>query len=187
MTSTSPPNSSVQESQLIHGVLLRIQTMGVLLSGPPGIGKSQTALELVQRHHTLIADDAVQLDFSHSGCIIGRCPEMLQDFLEVRGLGILNIRAMYGENAVATSQVLDLIIDLIPVLPTSQRSLSTPLRWRKIGDCQIANLSLPVTPGRPLATLVEALVCNEKLRRNGYDASAEFIAQQHQHMQQEPV
>ena len=187
MTSSSPPISARLEPQVIHGVLLRMQGMGILLCGPPGIGKSQTALDLIQRHHTLIADDAPQFHINDNGQVIGRCPDVLQDFLEVRGLGVLNIRAMYGEKAVAHEQILDLIIELIPATVPLPRSLSTPLRWRKIGDCQVATLSLSVTPERPLAALVEALVCNELLRRRGYDASAEFCAKQHQRMQQEPV
>lgn len=172
---------ALAECTTLHGVFIEVLGMGVLLVGEPAVGKSELALDLVSRGHRLIADDAPQFARVAPEQIEGRCPEPLRDFLEVRGLGILNIRAMFGEGAVAWRKTLNLIIDLKPldqsVLEHIDR-LSGTLSASDVLGVTVPRLTMPVAPGRNLAILVEAAVRHQILRIRGYDAGADFIDRQ---------
>lgn len=165
----------------LHGVFIEVLGMGVLLAGEPAVGKSELALDLISRGHRLIADDAPQFARVAPEQIEGRCPEPLRDFLEVRGLGILNIRAMFGEGAVARRKTLNLIIDLKPldqsILERLDR-LSGSLSVTNVLGVAVPRFTMPVAPGRNLAILVEAAVRHQILRIRGYDAGADFIDRQ---------
>jgi HPr kinase/phosphorylase len=165
----------------IHGVFIEVLGMGVLLVGDPAVGKSELALDLISRGHRLIADDAPQFAHVAPEQIEGRCPEPLRDFLEVRGLGILNIRAMFGEGALARRKTLNLIIDLKPldqsVLEHLDR-LTGSLTATSVLGVTIPRFTMPVAPGRNLAILVEAAVRHQILRIRGYDAGADLIDRQ---------
>ena len=144
-------------------------------------GKSELALDLVSRGHQLIADDAPEFTRVAPDTINGTCPELLQDFIEVRGLGILNIRAMYGDNAITENKHLKLIIDLFPPranVPKSKDRVQLPERKTNILGIDIPTISLPVASGRNLAVLVEAAVRDRLLAKNGYNASENFILRQ---------
>ena len=155
--------------------------MGVLLMGDPAVGKSELALDLITRGHRLIADDAPQFARTAPELLEGTCPEPLRDFLEVRGLGILNIRAMFGEGAVVRAKTLNLIIDLQP-LDLSQLDridrLAGSLSASNILGVAVPRIVMPVAPGRNLAILVEAAVRHQILRIRGYDAGVDFIDRQ---------
>lgn len=172
---------ALAEYTTIHGVFIEVLGMGVLLIGEPAVGKSELALDLISRGHRLIADDAPQFARVAPEQIEGRCPETLRDFLEVRGLGILNIRAMFGEGALARRKTLNLIIDLKPldqsVLDHIDR-LSGSLAAITVLGVTIPRFTMPVAPGRNLAILVEATVRHQILRIRGYDAGADFIDRQ---------
>ena len=172
---------ALAECTTIHGVFMEVLGMGVLLAGEPAVGKSELALDLVSRGHRLIADDAPQFARVAPEQIEGRCPEPLRDFLEVRGLGILNIRAMFGEGAVTRRKTLNLIIDLKPldqsILEHIDR-LSGTLSATNVLGVTVPRLTMPVAPGRNLAILVEAAVRHQILRIRGYDAGADFIDRQ---------
>lgn len=172
---------ALAECTTLHGVFIEVLGTGVLLVGEPAVGKSELALDLVSRGHRLIADDAPQFARVAPEQIEGRCPEPLRDFLEVRGLGILNIRAMFGEGAVAWRKTLNLIIDLKPldqsVLEHIDR-LSGTLSASDVLGVTVPRLTMPVAPGRNLAILVEAAVRHQILRIRGYDAGADFIDRQ---------
>lgn len=170
-----------------HGVFIDVAGVGVLLSGKSGIGKSELALGLINRGHRLIADDSVEF-VSQKGNIYGSCPEVLQDFLEVRGLGILNIRAMFGNHAIKKKKKLQLIINIIQV---SQEQLYMIDRLYGMHGCQtildleIPEVSIPVAPGRNLAILVEGAVKNYLLKSSGYDASHDFMQRHQAYMSKE--
>ncbi len=164
-----------------HGVLLDVLGMGVLLTGDSGVGKSELALELITRGSGLVADDVVELYHIAPQTLEGRCPEMLKDFLEVRGLGMLNIRTIFGETAVRTRKNLKLLVQLErPVggnIPGLER-LPLNASSEEIMGVSIRKVQLPVAAGRNLAVLVEAAVRNYVLQLRGIDSTQEFILRQ---------
>jgi len=163
----------------LHGVFMEVMGTGVLITGDSSIGKSELALELLTRGHRLIADDATELSRIAPDTLNGACPEMLQDFLEVRGLGILNVRAMFGASAIKQNRNLRLIIHLQEIgNATKMDRLHGSRQIRSIQDVEIPEITLPVAPGRNLAVLLEAAVRNHILYSKGYDASQAFIERQ---------
>ena len=180
--------SELAEKTTIHGVFMDVNGMGVLLTGDSNVGKSELALELVSRNHRLVADDAPE--FFHSGpdTVRGRCPEVLRDFLEVRGLGLLNIRAMYGDSATQYSKDLRLIVNLVRMSEEDMGEvdrLKGNYRMRTILDVEIPEVTLPVASGRNLAVLVEAAVRDHILMQKGYNASESFIKRQNELIKQQ--
>ena len=165
----------------IHGVFMDVIAIGVLVTGPSGIGKSELALELITRGHRLVADDAPQFSRIAPDIINGSCPPALQDFLEVRGVGIINVREMFGDSVVKINKYLRLIVRLEPMdkeyLIKIDR-LEGTYETRKILDIDIPEITVPVTPGRNLAVLVECAARNHMLRTSGYNASEKFAQQQ---------
>jgi HPr kinase/phosphorylase len=163
----------------LHGVFMEVMGTGVLITGDSSIGKSELALELLTRGHRLIADDATEFSRVAPDTLNGACPEMLQDFLEVRGLGILNVRAMFGASAIKQNRNLRLIIHLQDMEDASRMDrLHGSRQIRRIQDVEIPEITLPVGPGRNLAVLLEAAVRNYILYSKGYDASQAFIERQ---------
>ncbi|MCC6202661.1 MAG: HPr(Ser) kinase/phosphatase [Gammaproteobacteria bacterium] len=165
----------------LHGVYLEVATIGVLLTGPAGVGKSELALELITRGHRLIADDAPQFFRIAPEIVNGACPEALQDFLEVRGIGILNVRQLFGDGAIKKNKYLRLIIRLEPATPANMEQLNRfegSYRDREILDVQIPEITLPVAPGRNLAVLVECAARNHILKLGGYRAAQDFAERQ---------
>ena len=174
------------ESTTLHGVFLDVLEMGVLITGASAIGKSELALELISRGNGLVADDIVELFRISPDTIEGRCPAVLRDFLEVRGIGILNIRTIFGETAVRPRKLLKLLVhledhsheaftdlDRLQVNATYQDVLSVPIR----------KVTIPVAAGRNLAVLVEAAVRNFVLNQRGIDSTKEFIERQQKLME----
>jgi HPr kinase/phosphorylase len=163
----------------LHGVFMEVMGTGVLITGESSIGKSELALELITRGHRLIADDATEFSRIAPDALLGTCPEMLRDFLEVRGLGILNVRAMFGASAIKQQRNLRLIIVLQDLEEAVQMDrLHGSKQIRTIQGVDIPQITLPVGPGRNLAVLLEAAVRNHVLNVKGYDASQAFIERQ---------
>jgi len=165
------------EVTTLHGVFLDVLEIGVLITGDSSIGKSELALELISRGHGLVADDVVELQQIGPETIQGRCPPLLRDFLEVRGLGVLNIRSIFGETAVRPRKALRLIVQLdAPVggLEPPDR-LATRAGTQDILGVEIPTVTLAVAPGRNLAVLVEAAVRNHILITRGINSTREFI------------
>ena len=163
----------------LHGVFMEVLGTGVLITGDSSIGKSELALELLTRGHRLIADDATEFSRVAPDTLLGTCPEMLRDFLEVRGLGILNVRAMFGASAIKQHRNLRLIVVLQDIEDAIQMDrLHGSRQIRKIQDVNIPEVTLPVGPGRNLAVLLEVAVRNHLLNAKGYDASQAFIERQ---------
>ncbi|MBW9264700.1 MAG: HPr(Ser) kinase/phosphatase [Candidatus Thiodiazotropha sp. (ex. Lucinisca nassula)] len=178
----------VGEKLLVHGVYMEVLGRGVLLSGDPAIGKSELALALISRGHCLIADDATEIYKSASNTLIGRCPKVLQDFLEVRGLGMINIRAMFGNSAIKPNKELHLIIDLLHFddkkLHEMDRLEGCHSKRSMLG-VDIPQTSLPVAAGRNLAILVETAVRQHMLMLDGYNATQDFIDRQQIYIDQD--
>jgi len=167
------------EITTLHGVMLDVLEIGVLITGESSIGKSELALELISRGHGLVADDVVELQQIGPETIQGRCPPLLRDFLEVRGLGVLNIRSIFGETAVRPRKALRLIVHLEPHEAGEARDrLATRSGTRAILGVEIPTVTLAVAPGRNLAVLVEAAVRNHILLTRGIDSTREFIMRQ---------
>lgn len=172
------------ESITIHGVLMEVLGAGVLITGDSSVGKSELALELITRGHKLIADDAPEFRKIAHNRVEGSCPELLRDFLEVRGLGVLNIQKMYGHTSTRNHKILRFIVKL--VLMDNQHTFNQADRLKypdlttNVLGVEISELTIPVAPGRNLAVLVEAAVRNYLLRKNGYDSSADFINRHHE-------
>jgi HPr kinase/phosphorylase len=168
-----------------HGVLLDVLGVGVLITGQSGVGKSELALELISRGSGLVADDVVELYHISPRTLEGRSPQLLKDFLEVRGLGMLNIRTIFGETAVRRRKNLKLIVQLEkPVggnLPGIER-LPLNASVEQILDVDIRQVQLPVAAGRNLAVLVEAAVRNYVLQLRGIDSTQEFIQRQERYL-----
>lgn len=167
------------ESTSVHGVFLEVQGMGVLITGDSAIGKSELALELVTRGHRLIADDIVEFFLVSPDTLEGRCPALLQDFLEVRGLGILNIRELFGETAVKLKKNLRLIIRLEKLAnlhAAGQDRLQLQEFSEDILGVTVPMVRIPVAAGRSIAVLVEVAVRNHILRLRGINSTLEFMA-----------
>ena len=164
-----------------HGVFLDVLGMGVLITGESGVGKSELALELISRGSGLVADDVVELYHIAPETLEGRSPELLKDFLEVRGLGMLNIRTIFGETAVRTKKNLKLIVQLERpvggVIPGLER-LPLNASAEDIMGISVRKVVLPVAAGRNLAVLAEAAVRNYVLQLRGIDSTQEFIQRQ---------
>ncbi|PCH60802.1 MAG: HPr(Ser) kinase/phosphatase [Gammaproteobacteria bacterium] len=168
----------VSQHVVMPGVFMEVLGIGVLLTGPSGIGKSELALELVSRGHRLVADDAPLFMLSGPDTIKGSCPPPLRDFIEVRGLGVLNIRAMFGDSAVKNTKQLRLVIH-IEYLDDEQLAQVDRLRGSQdsidILGIEITQIVLPVAAGRNFAVLVEAAVRNHVLVFRGYNAADDFL------------
>jgi len=170
---------------VLHGVFLEVLGTGVLLTGGSATGKSELALELVSRGHSLVADDAPEFTRTAPDRIEGAAPALLQDFLEVAGMGVLDIRAMYGDAAVRRRKQLELIIHLEALSGALRQHLDRlngNLATSEILGVPIAAMTLLVAPGRNLAVLAEAGVRNYLLTRGGYNATDELVERQRQAM-----
>lgn len=176
------------ESITAHGVFLDVLGMGVLITGDSGVGKSELALELISRGSGLIADDVVELFRVGPETIEGRCPAILKDFLEVRGLGVLNIRTIFGESALRPRKNLKLVVHLQrPSGPDPMLMERLPLNAgrQEIMGVDISKVTIPVAAGRNLAVLTEAAVRNYVLQLRGIDSTQEFIDRQARQMNDE--
>lgn len=159
-----------------HGVLLDIYGLGVLLEGASGIGKSECALDLVARGHRLVADDVVEIRRIGSDRLCGQAPELLREHLEIRGLGIINIRDLFGVSALAPTKTIDLSIKLERWDAASEVDrLGIDAHAAEILDVSVPQVLIPVSPGRNLSTLVETAVRVQLLRVRGYYTAQRFV------------
>jgi HPr kinase/phosphorylase len=163
----------------LHGVFMEIYSIGVLLTGDSGTGKSELALELISRGHRLVADDAPEFTQIAPDVLDGTCPSLLQDLLEVRGLGVMNIRQMFGDTAVKANKYLRLVVHLVKAQDASADAMARitgESRSRRILDLDVPVVELPVAAGRNLAVLTEAAVRLHLLRLKGADPATAFLA-----------
>ena len=163
------------ESLIIHGEFMRIYGIGVLITGRSGVGKSEIALELIKRGHQIIADDRVDCYKMHN-TIVGRAPELIKGFMEMRGIGVVNVARMFGIRSMAQQATLELHIELEPFDDSVQydRVGIEKKEYTDILDQQVLRMRIPVSPGRPLGTIIETAVTNYLLIKNGMDSAKEF-------------
>ena len=168
----------------MHGVFMEIYSIGVLITGESGAGKSELALELVTRGHRLVADDAPEFTQIAPDVLDGACPELLQDMLELRGLGVLNIRQMFGDTAIKRNKYLRVIVHLgkpsLDARLDGMERLTGDIGSRRLLDLDVPMITLPVMAGRNLAVLTEAATRMHILRSKGVDPAAAFMAR-HSH------
>ena len=163
----------------VHGVLVEIYGEGVLLTGDSGIGKSETALELIKRGHRLIADDAVEIKKVGREYLVGEAPEMIRYYMELRGIGVVNVRRIYGIGAVKPESGIDLVVHLEPWEEgKAYDRLGLTSESEEILGVQIPRVTIPVRPGRNLAVILELAAMNNRQKKLGYNA-AEALAAEH--------
>ncbi|WP_155286199.1 HPr(Ser) kinase/phosphatase [Lacticaseibacillus zhaodongensis] len=168
-------DGQLAERQSIHGVLVDLFGLGVLITGDSGIGKSETALELIQRGHRLIADDRVDVYQQDEQTVIGEAPAILSHMLEVRGIGIIDVMDLFGAGAVRQSTSISLIVHLANW--TSDKTfdrLGTGIDKQMIFDVPVSKITVPVKVGRNLAILIEVAAMNYRAKTMGYDATKKF-------------
>jgi HPr kinase/phosphorylase len=169
------------EATSLHGVFLEVLGTGVMIKGDAGVGKSELALELITRGHRLVADDVVELKHVAPDTLEGSCPSLIRDFLEVRGLGILNIRYLFGETAVKLQKNLKLIVELVhpqEVGEVGLNRLDMVASSETILGVAVPKVRVPVAAGRNLAVLVEVAVRNHILRSRGINPVEQFMIRQ---------
>ena len=172
----------------LHGVFMDVLGMGVMITGDYGVGKSELALELISRGHGLVADDVVEMARIAPTTIEGRCPGMLRDFLEVRGLGLLNIRTIFGETASRRKMKLKLIVHLQKtVIGADAPRLPLDAQTQEVLGVAVRKVVIPVAAGRNLAVLLEAAVRNTILQLRGIDSMQDFMDRQQRMMLDEDV
>ena len=166
----------------VHGVLVEIYGEGVLLTGDSGIGKSETALELIKRGHRLIADDAVEIKKIGRDRLVGDAPEMIRYYMELRGIGVVNVRRIYGIGAVKPESGIDLVVHLEPWEEgKAYDRLGLTSESEAILGVEIPRVTIPVRPGRNLAVILELAAMNNRQKKLGYNA-AEALAAEHDAM-----
>ena len=157
----------------IHGVLVKVSGLGVLIRGDAGIGKSECALELIKRGHILVSDDVVEIQKMRGGHLIGSCLPMLQHYMEVRGLGIIDVELLFGIGSSIDSAPIEMEVNLIA--PTGEIDrLGIEQQKTTILGVEINSLTIPVTPGRNLAVLIEVAALNQRLKSQGISSAKEF-------------
>jgi HPr kinase/phosphorylase len=173
---------ALAESTERHGVFMDVLGMGVLITGDSGVGKSELGLELISRGHGLVADDVVEISRLAADTLEGRCPPVLKDFIEVRGLGLLDVRTIFGETAVRPKMKLKLIAHLDKPAVAHGRDVAERLplaeQSEDILGVTVRKVVIPVAAGRNLAVLLEAAVRNYILQLRGINSGAEFVARQ---------
>ena len=161
-----------------HGVLVDVNGIGVMITGKSSIGKSETALELIRRGHQLIADDRVDVFEKEVGRLVGRAPEILKKFIEIRGIGIINVVEMFGAGAYRNSKRITLIVELEDWSPDKEYNrLGLAEETIRIFDTDVAKITIPVKTGRSIASLIEVAAMNHRLKFMGYNAAEDFTNQ----------
>ena len=167
------------ERTVMHGVLVEVHGEGILITGDSGIGKSETALELVKRGHKLIADDAVEIKRASRVTLVGSAPEIIRYYMEVRGIGIIDVRNIFGIGSVKPATKIDMIADLKEWDETvAYDRLGLEPRYLTVMDINVPYTVIPVLPGRNLAVLLEVAAMNNRQKRMGYNA-AKALTEQH--------
>ncbi|MBQ3756955.1 MAG: HPr(Ser) kinase/phosphatase [Oscillospiraceae bacterium] len=163
----------------MHGVLVDVYGEGLLLTGDSGIGKSETALELIKRGHRLVADDAVEIKLIGPDTLLGSAPEIIRYYMELRGIGVINVRHIYGVGAVLPSTSIDLVVVMEDwVDGKAYDRLGLTSETEEILGVKLPRVTIPVTPGRNLAVILELAAMNNRQKKMGYNA-AEMLAAEH--------
>ena len=168
-----------------HGVLMEIYGEGILLIGESGIGKSETAVELLKRGHRLIADDAVEIRKVSGNRLVGTAPKLIRNYIELRGIGIVNVAKLFGVGAVKQENEINLVVNIVPWNTEEVYDrLGLEEQFMDILGVQVPMYTIPVTPGRNLAVILEVAAMNNRQRKMGYNAAVEFNEQINRHFEQ---
>ena len=168
-------NGALAPSTRMHGVLVEIYGVGVLITGNSGVGKSEAALELLKRGHRLVADDAVDIRRVSAGRLVGQAPEMVRHFMEIRGIGIINVATLFGIGSVMQSKSIDMVVHLEHWQQDKEYDrLGLTDETRKILDVDVPWLLMPIRPGRNLAVVLEVAARNLRLKQQGYSAAKDL-------------
>ena len=179
---TSYLNSALAPRIGLHGVLVEIYGEGVLITGESGIGKSETAIELLKRGHRLIADDHVEVKRISSSCLIGMPAPLLRDYVELRGIGILNVSKLFGMGAVKPENEINLVVNLVHWDPREiYDRIGLNAQHVDILGVKVPTNNIPVRPGRNLAVILEVAAMNNRQRKLGHNPALEFIEQNNRH------
>lgn len=158
-----------------HGVLVEVYGEGVLLLGDSGVGKSETAIELIKRGHRLIADDAVEIKKVSATTLVGRAPEIIRHYVELRGIGIVDVRRLFGMGSVKDTEKIDLVVNLEPWQDGKMYDrLGLDEEVTDILGIKVPSIVIPVCPGRNLSVVIEVAAMNNRQKRMGYNTAAEF-------------
>ena len=158
-----------------HGVLVEVYGEGILLLGDSGVGKSETAIELVKRGHRLIADDAVEIKRVSATALVGRAPELIRHYVELRGVGIVDVRRLYGMGAVKDTENIDLVVNLEPWQSGKMYDrFGLDEQTTDILGIKVPTIVIPVSPGRNLSVVIEVAAMNNRQKRMGYNTAVEF-------------
>ncbi len=167
--------SKLAPTTAVHGVLVDVYGVGVLITGKSGVGKSETALELVKRGHRLVADDCVEIRQEAENTLVGTAPKLIEHLLEIRGVGIIDIMTLFGASAIRSFKRISLVIDLeIWDANKTYDRLGLDEEKMKIIDTDLTKFTIPVRPGRNLAVIIEVASMNHRLKRMGVNAAEEF-------------
>ena len=165
-----------------HGVLVEAYGEGVLIIGESGIGKSEAALELVKRGHRLIADDAVEIMKVSANSLMGTSPELIRNYIELRGIGIINVAKLFGIGAIKKDNEINLVVNIVPWnTHENYDRLGLEDHYTEILGVNVPMYTIPITPGRNLAMIIEVAAMNNRQRRIGYNAALEFTEQINRH------
>lgn len=168
-----------------HGVLMEVYGEGVLLIGESGIGKSEAAVELLKRGHRLIADDAVEIKRVNSTTLVGTAPPLIQNYVELRGIGIINVAKLFGVGAVKSENEINLVVNIVPWdNHQAYDRLGLEDNHMDILGVDVPLNTIPITPGRNLAVILEVAAMNNRQRKMGYNAALEFTEQINNHCMQ---
>mgnify|MGYP002519902631 CR=1 FL=1 len=167
-----------------HGVLIEAYGEGVLLIGDSGIGKSEAAIELLKRGHRLIADDAVEIKKVSANSLIGTAPELIRNYIELRGIGIINIAKLFGIGAIKNDNEINLVVNIVPWNNHDHYDrLGLEDKFMDILGVHVPMITIPITPGRNLAVILEVAAMNNRHRTMGYNAAQEFTEQMDRHFE----
>ena len=168
-----------------HGVLMDILGEGVLLTGESGIGKSEAAMELIKRGHRLVADDAVEIRRISGNTLVGTAPELIRNYIELRGIGIVNVARLFGMGAVRSDKKIDLVVNIVPWNAHEVYDrLGLEDQYMDILGVKVPMYTIPITPGRNLAVIMEVAAINNRQRKMGYNSAVEFTEQINRHFEQ---
>ena len=168
-----------------HGVLMEVYGEGVLLIGDSGIGKSEAAVELLKRGHRLIADDAVEIKRVAVNSLVGTAPDLIRNYIELRGIGIINVAKLFGIGAIKADNEINLVVNIVPWnTHENYDRLGLEDQYTDILGIQVPMNTIPITPGRNLAVILEVAAMNNRQRRMGYNAAQEFTEQINKHFEQ---
>lgn len=168
-----------------HGVLMEVYGEGVLLTGESGIGKSEAAVELLKRGHRLIADDAVEIKRISGNTLVGTAPELIRNYIELRGIGIVNVAKLFGMGAVRSDKKINMVVNIVPWNTHEVYDrLGLDDQYMDILGVKVPMYTIPITPGRNLAVILEVAAINNRQRKMGYNSALEFTEQINRHFDQ---